>query len=272
MRINDIIRDAEEWIPKLVPEDAYKLTLIQEKVNTRRNQLTLVPIGDIHFGHPASDYGMLIDVLRKLKKMNKNDYRIVLMGDLWEGATKYSINNPFESTHSPQEQYEVIKETFRPFKEQILGAIVGNHEIFAYRVTGYEKTKDFCEAIDVPYLRYSGLIKLRLNNIDYDIYLTHGSSGSRLLGTKLNALSRLNTIANADIYLMGHTHSLITANDMNYIRKGNEIIETPRYYVNTGSFFRHSGTYADSKNLAPCKLGVAEIKLGTKEKRINVEI
>lgn len=249
-----------------------KFRNIHTKIDTDDDKMVLVPMGDLHLGHPACDEELAFDTLEYLENMD-NDYRLLLMGDLWEGGTKGSPNFQFRMKYPPQKQYTNAIAMFEDHSDKILGALVGNHEDFAKSVTGVEKMRDFCRELEIPFLKYKGAVNIELNGIYYQIIATHGSSGARTWGGRINALVRLNNVMpDADLFLYGHTHSRASVTDSKYSSMGENSKKSKRTYCLTGSFMDYPGTYADKKNYPPTCLGVIPCELSTKKKKITARV
>lgn len=252
---------------------SYEFSVVHHNIDISDDKLTLIPLGDIHYGHPACRLDMVEDLLQFLEEEYERPYRIVLMGDLWEGATTRSPNSLFEVEVSPQEQYETMLSLLSPYKDKILGAIVGNHEQFATRITGLQKMRDFCREMGIPFLKYKGIVDLYLNGISYRIFFQHGSTSSRTPGGKMNALYRMNEVVpDADIYLHAHTHTRTVGSDSLYSSLGENVKRKTRLYGLTGSFLDYPGTYADRKNYSPSSLGVIKCDLYTNKKEVRMTI
>jgi len=72
---------------------------------------------------------------------------------------------------------------------------------------------------------------------------------------------------------MGHVHELMN-HTTEYFRVdiGNkQIIQDKRHYVLTGHFLKYGG-YAQHKNMAPGKSGVAKIRLDNKKKDVHISL
>lgn len=250
----------------------HEFTTVNHKIDIDEDELKIVPIGDIHLGHPACDEDMLFSLLEDLEE-GDDPYRILLMGDLWEGATKNSPNFQFAMKYPPQKQYQNLLAVFEDYSDKVLGSVVGNHEDFARNVTGYQKMRDFCRELEIPFLKYTGAVNISLNGIYYRILMTHGSSGARTWGGKINALARMNDVVpDASLYLYAHTHARAVVTDANYRSTSRNSKKRRRTYILTGGFLGYPGTYADKKNYPPSSLGVVPIRLSSEEKKLRTEL
>jgi len=255
-----------------VPEDRHELVTVKENIETDSEYVKLIPFGDLHLGHPAVDENLIFDRLKEVKNLDV-PYRLILMGDLWEGATVNSANFQFEVKYPPQRQYQNTLAMFNSLSDKIIGSVVGNHEDFTRDVAGIEKMRDFCREINVPFMKYTGVSTLDIEGIQYQIVAKHGSTGSSSWGGRINSAVSLNEIVpSADIYLLGHTHSRGIVTDAKYRSIGNGASKKSRYYALTGSFMDYPGTYADKRNYPPTSLGTVEFDLYTTEKKIIPKI
>lgn len=120
----------------------------------------LIPIGDCHWGDKAfKDYGKgkLLGYLKWI--MERPNAYVFLMGDIYNVSGRQTKTTPFETDTN---EYEEAINFFEPYKERILGAIDGNHEYRMYDEFGISPMGIFCQALKIPYCKYSAVIRFKV--------------------------------------------------------------------------------------------------------------
>lgn len=171
----------------------------------------LVPMCDLHLGSPACAYG----ALRKDIGLIQSDSRLrVLRGGDWGDY----FNNTFPSaiavagqTVSPMIQKLWAEKIMTELKDKIVAAVGGNHDLMDERKTGISSEYFILRNMPFPYLKYGGLIKLKVGSQYYEILWKHNYRGNSYIN-EFNAHRRLRMLwGNADICVLEHIHSPATA-------------------------------------------------------------
>ena len=239
---------------------------------TDRDKLYLLPWGDVHWGHPSCDREKARGYLRWAKK---HDARIILMGDLIENSSKRSVGaGVYEQMTNPDQQVDEVLELLHPYKDLILGCLTGNHEERTFKDSGLDPSKFIAKVLGVPYLRYGGFIRLYVNGTGYTVYATHGASGAATSAGKLNAIKRLASIADADVYLMGHVHDLVVETSLRQVvdMKNRTVRNQRRHFVITGNFLTYDDSYGQMKCYEPAKIGAPRIRFSSEEGDVHVSV
>lgn len=238
----------------------------------RLNKVSLVPkagtdyaelmfIGDCHLGSPQFDQPRF---LRMLEYCYENDLYVLLMGDLLESATRYSVGaGVYEQQGPTTDQYEQMCNWLKPLadKKLIIGAHTGNHEERIYKESGFNITKAMCNQLGIKYLGDACWTHAHVNGETYILYTLHGRTGSRFDGTALLALERISTSFFADLVAMGHAHKLITSAVIIQRVVNGMVREFKKHLLITGSYLRYDGGYAQVVGLPLSKLGSPKAKL-----------
>ncbi len=171
-------------------------------------EVKLIPLGDLHLGSPTCNIDKFLDVVDYIKESGS---LVILMGDLMEAASRHSVGAGWvEQTGSPQTQLDTLYEVFKPIRKQILVLLDGNHEERIWKQTGIKVSQILATYLGVPYGGYSCFVKLRIQKQNYIIHAQHGSSNAWYPHTKITAAMRTAQHTDADIYLYGHTHELMS--------------------------------------------------------------
>ena len=233
----------------------------------KTNELKLLPLGDIHLGDQACDLELLYDTLDYIKK---NDVTVIGMGDYMNCATKQSLSDSYVSSMNPQEEYDKLYDLFHPIREKFLGLLTGNHEQRIQKESGVNLTKVFCKELDAPYLGWAAFLKLNVGsdpdprrNQSYVIRATHGASFASTPEGKMRKCRQLSESFEADLYLMGHVHSLQTSSEekLRVDKRMKCVQRFKRHYVLTGHFLGYQDSYAEMKVMKPEGKGVPLITL-----------
>jgi len=180
-----------------------------------------------------------------------------------EAASKHSVGAGWvEQNLSPQAQMDALEEVLKPIAPQVLVLLDGNHEFRIWRQTGIQVSKNLAKLLGVPYGGYSCFIKLRVQKQNYIIHAQHGSSNAWYPHTKLTAAMRTARHTDADIYLYGHTHELLSLKvpRRTLDLRSRTVKREKKYFVLTGGFLGYENSYAERKNMYPTQTGVAKIK------------
>jgi hypothetical protein len=251
----------------------------------------LIPIGDTHIGDRCfTEYAQ-----RKLRgyiewvKNNKNA-RVILMGDIFNVATRTSKTSPFQ-TMSLKEEMDFALKLFEPIKKQIIVALDGNHENRATDFMDYSPMIPFCHALGIRYGGYSSVVKLSVGKtnkgddgkgskyirpaVNYIIYAHHTSGGGNTVGGRINRVDRMRQIfANADVYLGAHNHGLINAPidiffcDTNTLK----VSRQRQHLVDCGSYVDWNNSYAERLMFCPSKLGSPKIEFGSAGRKKDIHV
>jgi len=238
----------------------------------KKGRALIMPMGDIHLGHPNCDVGLLKE---KIEMCLKKNIYVIGMGDMIEASLRDSVGDGiYFQKLNPKEQIDEIIRLFYPLanKGLLLGIHLGNHENRITKTTSLDVVDMICNALNVPYLGHSALHEIKVGNQIYTIFSTHGSSGARLATSKLKAASDLFRYISADIVLHGHLHSLDHLTSIYFEVVNGKGIEKERHVIVTGSFLSYVGSYAEQMNLPPAKLGTALIYLWAKHNEIRVSL
>lgn len=247
-------------------EDVNYWDLTDHAVN---GEVTVVFLGDVHWGSPHCNRKMLFDILKWIS-ITPNAF-VLLMGDMIEMSTKTSVGaGVYEQIRPPQEQ---IKETIaflKPIRHKILGYFSGNHEFRAYKDLGIDVADLISSVLEIPYLGFTKLTTIKLGDHHYDIAGTHGNSGSRKPHTKLAKVFDLADIYDADLYVMGHVHDKLDSTKIYRKRVGREVKVFLRHFLVTGHFLNWKASYAEMATMGPSNLGSPTATFYKDEFRISL--
>ena len=239
-------------------------------VKTDREEIYLVPMGDMHVGHKnfmkerfERDLQWCID--------NKNVY-VIGMGDYMELSARDSPG-VFDQDSFANKQYETVYNYFKPLADEkrLLGLLMGNHEYRITKYSGFDITKILANNLGVEYFEHAAFFKLKVNDIEYTVFGQHGYTSSRTDGGKLNVVIKLANQAIADIYMVGHSHDVIAKPKPIYRLNGERELHD-RIFVMSGSYLEHWGSYGQMKGYDPSLIGSPRIKLHTNEYNITVKV
>ena len=215
---------------------------MQEEYALKSNEtVAIIPIGDAHIGSPQFDIKFFKSMLKNINSIKRK--RIYLLGDMLEVASKSVANSSYEQVCPVEEQREYFIDNFKPFKDDIVGFAIGNHEARLNKEFGYNLVKDMCRELDIPYYNQS-LDTFKINDFDFSVYTRHSKGSSQRKHLAMGKMEKETQDIYADLYIQGHQHRLLFWDQLKRFPTGYKRI----YYAQCGSFLGYNG-YADSMHL-----------------------
>lgn len=244
--------------------------------------IRIYAIADAHLGEAGCDYKRFKALLDTVQADDLG--YVVLAGDLINNATKSSASDIYSERLSPMEQINRVTDILRSIKDKVICCTTGNHEERSYRQDGVDITRlvarelgfedkyreDFCLA----YLRFGNNSKHeKCRMMSYSLYVNHGNGGGRKIGGKANRLNDLAMVCDADVFIVGHTHTPMIFKD-SFIRttpgaNSAEIVE--RTYINTTAWLDYGG-YGARQAYTPSAVSCPVITLDGRKKQVSVSI
>jgi UDP-2,3-diacylglucosamine pyrophosphatase LpxH len=245
------------------------------------------PIADVHYGSKNCDIKGLLD---HLGKPDPKTYFIGL-GDFMDciivsDSKRYrKVSDDIESEDIIGESIQFWADLLYPFRKQIIGLGIGNHEDNIIKRCSVNPMKILCDSLEVPYLGYSFLVRLILREGEgrsrtVIIRCHHGwGMGGRTIGGELTKYSRDLAQFDCDIALYGHTHRLQADTMPRLAIVGDRLVSKEKHLVLCGTFLKTFSdgtdcTYAESAGLPPMKIGapIISIKPNNEWCKISVEV
>jgi hypothetical protein len=198
----------------------------------KSEKVYLLPIGDIHIGNKNVDIVKLVGYIDWVK--NTPSAYVVIMGDVFDVATRESPTSPFEQMLNLEDSMKFMTELFKPIKDRIICAITGNHEERLEKYAGFNPMTAWCTMAGIKYAGYSAVIRFRVGskpngngsikidkdtkallnqygfykkvkeisntkknkqkNIEYVFYVHHTQGGGFTIGGKLNRVAKLTNV------------------------------------------------------------------------------
>jgi UDP-2,3-diacylglucosamine pyrophosphatase LpxH len=176
-----------------------------------------------------------------------------------------------EDFHYP-DQIKILAAALKPLSDagKIIGALTGNHEMRIEQLTGMNPMQLLAEKLDVPYFGFQGFIEAQVGDQTYQIMCHHGVGGGCSSVGRIKAAHKLSNVAQADLYISGHTHGCDYDHDEVMVFQDGMMVPKTRHYVVAGSFLNYWGGYAEMKLLQPAKCGSVYIELRHDAKEIRV--
>lgn len=234
--------------------------------SSRSDRIEIFPFYDTHIGkRNCMEHAIkkqVSEIIRRSKLPNRH-VRVLLGGDQTNAINQadirrfdfaeladWLVQGDAETTRDMlgslvgQEVKHAVS-IFKPIRQFILGAILGNHEKTMRTRSGIDVHSDFCERLEITNLTDEALIRIRAYDGNQSrtikIYMRHGYGGGRTAGAEPNKLDRMMAEwEDADVCLTGHTHSFCIAPPKLVLRVPNRgempktMLQTHRFAANCG--------------------------------------
>jgi hypothetical protein len=241
--------------------------------------ITIAPLGDIHYGSPGCDVEKL---RRHIEWGLERDWYFIGMGDYLDGIRPSSRQALMSAVGDRDEVARILDDAGHRLVLELaevlkaegrwLGCVKGDH----YQVFSDGQTSDdlLANKLKAPNLGHAGFLELWLGKFKRPvrIWVHHGkvASSSNPAGQILD-FTRKQQGFDADVYLMGHAHQLVTLRRdvlFPYTEKGKPgVANREVIYASTGSFLNGyaigtvnpagwpHGSYVEEKGLPPLPTG-----------------
>ena len=265
---------------------------VEIALDSWNERIQIVFIGDLHLGHSQTRENLVADTVQRLKA--PNTYWI----DLGDSIDAVNMRDPRFDPLSlpswiklpdladiPKAQVERYKHYFGDLGKTCLARLFGNHEAALQKHSERNIYSELNKTINLPSERalgYSGFVRLRFrkrgrrnrieNTWTQTIYISHGSGGGKLSGSKVTNLERLPMAFEADIYAVGHTHTKLALQKrlLGLSPKTTEIIDKKLIMINVGSFLDGKNGYPERAGLYPQALGPIELHFFPRSREIKI--
>lgn len=253
---------------------------LNEKEGKILDDITIIPIADVHIGDKLSNLKLLKEALERIKN-EPNTYTII-NGDLCNMALKNSKSDVYSDNIPPMEQVLRATELLEGIKNKILVISTGNHEDRTQKETNIDVTRLIARQLGIEdkyangwwylYLTFGKDIKGR--TVTYGITGIHGYGGGRKSGGKINRLEDMSQVVIADLYLMSHTHKPISTKNCIYIPyyQSKVLSKQEMYFLMTNSFLESDGGYAEKMGFVPASTSLTEAQLSGVKRKIKLLI
>lgn len=239
-----------------------------------QREVHIVPLADLHLGDSQCDLELVKSVIKSIAD-NDNCY-CILNGDIINNSTKTSVGDVYSEKLPPMKQLELAVSLFEPIKNKILAITNGNHENRTYRTDGIDLMGFFALKLGLEKVYSSESVLLFLGvgsnhgltrrgtgqQYNFSLHIAHGAGGGAKEGGKVNRLSDMASIVDADIYIHSHTHLPVIMKQAFY--RANVDTHTvklvDKLFVNTNAFLNYGG-YGETYGFKPASKDVPVITL-----------
>ena len=258
--------------------------IIKEIFYRRPDIFYLYPFFDLHLGAIESSENALI---RKVAECaNRGRKGLALGGGDWADCITTKDNRWrgnglalwVEKSNIVDSQKRRCEEIFNPLKEQgqLLGIGTGNHEEEIHRRHNDDIARNLCRDMNVPYAGYQSYIVLKFSRAGKTthslvIHSWHGAGCAQTEGARLMRLVRLVNDIEADIYLMGHLHTMTSYTPDRLIYHDGKIKSIKLAATICGSWLKtynqpnegilQDPTYGEEKGYKPSRIGMPIIRI-----------
>lgn len=229
----------------------------------------VVFFGCVHVGAKTAD----MDLARRyVDFVKKNKGYAILLADNHECAVPRKAHMMFEQDLTPQEQLDYSVNLFKPIRNNIIGAVTGNHAWRAYHDCGLELDKIMMEELGISskYHRFQGHISITEGSQKYRIVFAHGNNiGSDVFRNCRKLKSQYPT---ADIYAASHAHvlSYLPVQIRDFNTRGKSTLRDI-HYISTGSML-NTPLYAEIALYDPQPKGFAIAWIYPNQHRVDVDV
>jgi hypothetical protein len=251
--------------------------------------IKLIPFGDIHRDsdmHAHSHWQEFLDYAKAQKNaifLGMGDYtdgistseRIILNDHSIHDTTKRTLDDVYKGVA------RTLGNELGFMRGRTIGMLGGNH-YFSFP-NGDTTDHILAAHLGAKFLGVCALIRIKLDlgrhsNLCFDIFAHHGKGGGGLPGSQFNTIEKMLQTADADFYLMGHTHAkgcipssprlrLVTCPVAPFVA----LQERTPWLGRTGSFLKAYEPGRVSYNVdagrSPCALGWIEFEITPKRIR-----
>jgi len=260
----------------------WDMKVIKHNLGGEFKEINILPLADLHLGDIHADYKRIQSWISYIRD-TENTF-CILNGDLMDAAIASSIGDTYGASLQPMEQLKECAKIFEPIKDKILAVLPGNHELRIYKSDGLDLTEVMCSQLGIAerYSPTSALLFIRLGKdtghnhnrlITYTVYCVHGSGSGRTEGAKVNRLTQLASILDADVYIHSHVHTpAIVKNAYYRVSTTNcSVMKVDKLFVNTASALEYGG-YGELQSYKPNSLDTPIIHLDGTRKRATAAL
>lgn len=251
----------------------------------------LIPIFDIHFGsklHAKSLFNQVLDYIR----YNDNVYWFC-GGDIAEfipinDSKKFDYSTIEESFQRNLDRIlsysiEYAVDILEPIKDKCLFFIAGNHDLMHINRFGFDPITSICKTLNIENYTnnvecFCKILFKTTKTYSLDLYAHHGFSNSRRIGSTLNSIETLLEGFLADIFILGHSHSLaMTYKPVLYLNStGTKLLRKNRLLLRVGGFRQSRKEnicgYEEKRGYTPNSIGTFRIKIIQKSKKEGLKL
>lgn len=263
------------------------IQVIKHTLSDELEKVEIIPIGDAHSGDEWCDEQLIKDII---KYVLEKPYRyVILNGDLINNAIKTSISDTY-GKNDPEYEIGHIARLLMPIKDRILAMGSGNHEERTLKQTGLDPSRYIAVRLGIEerYANNSFLLFLSVGRSQtyrphhqksrqqvYSFFVQHGYGGGKKNGSKLNNLNASDGIvADADLYIMGHTHTPIANVQSVFLTdiQNRQLFRQNKYYLMHNAYLDFGG-YGLRQGFSPAAKELTYATLFTQgRKRIRLSI
>lgn len=240
--------------------------------------IKIIPLSDIHYGNAFCD----VKSFQKTLKDNPDAY-IIGIGDMFDSILptdkRYQRSSDAFGGMDASLDMAVneMAQMLMPHKDRIIGLGHGNHENVIIKKCGTNMVDRLCSVLGCNYLGYSGFVGLRFEyksgdtrgNVKFmDIYYHHGfGGGSRTEGADITKYWRHAKNFEANVFLYGHTHKLLSDSKPHLSRgKNNKLISKGLHLAVCGTYLKTFSndtdtTYSEVAGYPPVPVGSPIMKV-----------
>lgn len=243
----------------------------------------IMTLSDWHIGDKHSDGKRILSYLDYIR--NTPNAFAILNGDLMNTAIRASLSDVYSEKLSPMNQIEHCVKLFDGLQEKIICINPGNHELRVWKSDGLDMTLVMATQLGIAdkYSPESSLVFVSLGKwsvsgrhnerVTYSIYCVHGDGGGRTEGAKVNRLTQLASICDADIYIHSHTHTpAIVKTNYYRVNAGNKAVrQVDKLFVNTAATLEYGG-YGELKSYKPASMDTPIIHLDGTRRRMTATL
>ena len=228
----------------------------------------LVVLSDVHLGAEECAQSRFEEALAYCKRKRS---AILLLGDIVENALRMDMQA--EQVLDPTGQIKLARDLLKPFvkREQIVGAVRGNHEARSMRAASLDLTDLLAHSLGIPYFGPGGIFRFKAGMNVYQVAGIHGRSGARA-NKYLDTERLMKVYPEADVWVAGHNHYL-GAKPVYAARIGKNGSEelSERWRVRSGTYLKWDSDYAREAVYEPGVVGSPILRFGNEDRVVEVD-
>jgi len=163
--------------------------------------VVIVFLGDLHVGSESAELKAIKYHMNEM--MKRDNLLLALCGDYEDNFITFAQN---QQLIPPSDQHRFLEYIINTIKSKSIGCVRGNHEERTKKVADIDMVERTCKLAKIPYLGAEGRMKVKVKDIEYNIFMAHQSKFESSFN-KTNSVKRaFERKGEFDIGVIAHKH------------------------------------------------------------------